>query len=135
MCVCMCVRPLTMSPGLRLNCLGLRRSRGPVKPSFLKNHEYYEPDFSETMINLNISHPACKTHSRMNEISRKFPEFASSVRGNKSARECVFGCCPHACHACCCDHPCCCFCFCVVICCCWWICRRRCGVPLDIWGA
>ena len=21
------------------------------------------------------------------------------------------------------------------ICCCWWICRRCCGVPLDIWGA
>ena len=32
MCVCMCARPLTMSPGLRLNCRGLRRSRGPVKP-------------------------------------------------------------------------------------------------------
>ena len=49
-------------------------------------------------------------------------------------RECVFDCCPHACHACCCAHPCSCFCFCVAICCCWWICRRCWGAPIDIWG-
>jgi len=48
---------------------------------------------------------------------------------------CVFGCCPHACHACYCAHPCSCFCFCVTFCCCWWICRRCCGPRLDIWGA
>jgi len=44
-------------------------------------------------------------------------------------RECVFGCCPRACHECGCAHPCSCFCFCAAICCCW------CGAPLDIWGA
>ena len=42
---------------------------------------------------------------------------------------------PHGCHVFCCAHPCCCFWFCFAIWCCWWICRRCCGVAIDIWGA
>ena len=61
----------------------------------------------------------------------KFERFGKEFRWTKF----IHGCCPRACHACCCAHPCCCFCFCVTFCCCWWICRRCCEAPLDIWGA
>jgi len=34
-----------------------------------------------------LSHPTCKTHRRMNEISRKFPEFSRSVKKGLGGRE------------------------------------------------
>jgi len=45
-----------------------------------KKIEFYEPDFSENTISEILSHPTRKTHWMMNEISRKFPEFARSVK-------------------------------------------------------